>query len=153
GNSNAGAAAALAQDSANRSWDTYYGNSAHNRTLPHRGSVGVLRWSQPINLLLYGPGVENLTGSMANMINQNDGTPVQDVPTLNYQLIAHEGYFYLSDSNMIAAYPVTNPIPGRPSQQGNERMVWPQEESAGVTLFRKHLQNLSQGGGMRQHPY
>ena len=151
-----GAAAPAAQnsDAASRSLDTYFGNAAHNRVPPPRSSVGVSRWSVSLNQLLYGPNAD-LPGSNPNPNPNNPEVPnLADIPTLNHQLIAHEGYFYLCDSQLVVAYPIGNPTPGVPSVGGNAKFVWPtDQEVAGAGGSRRHLRNVQQGMGIYQHPY
>ena len=91
--------------------------------------------------------MQNQIEGFQNGMIQNGNMPA-DVPTLNHQLIAHEGYFYLCDAQMVAAYPVANPLPGLPSAQGNEKFVWSAD-----TEGRKRPRFVQQGYGVRQHPY
>lgn len=140
------APASLAGD-ANRSWDTYFGNAAHNKVVPARSSVGVSRWSVSLNQLLYGPGAD-APGNADPNVQVNNGQPIIDVPTLNHQLVAHEGYFYLCDSQMVVAYPVGMPVPGVPSVGGNAKFVFPADQD---NSGRRRARQAQQG--IYQHPY
>jgi outer membrane protein assembly factor BamB len=147
----AGGAAKTAGE-ASRSWETYFGNAAHNRIAPPRQSVGVLKWSLPIMQLLYGPNAE--AAKPETVQDPNTGRTVS-VETQNYHIAVQDGLFYLCDAFRVVAYPIGNPRPGQPSA-GNAKFMWPgQIDDPRIVRNKQNVERrrYSMWTGLRHHPY
>ncbi|HEY3323339.1 MAG TPA: PQQ-binding-like beta-propeller repeat protein [Planctomycetota bacterium] len=133
-----------------RSWETYFGNAAHDRVLQPRTSIGIRKWSVPIQKLLYGPTQDI---GPKNLSTENNQIPD---PTMNFHLVAKDGYFYLCDNQVLAAYPTGNPQPGLTNAGGNVKFLYPtevkpQKPNADEARIRRFGRNVS--SAIRQHPY
>ena len=152
----AGANPATAVHDGGKNWDTYFGNAEHNRPIAARSNVGILRWSKEIGKLLYGPDYDATAKP-----DPNNPQPAVDVPTLNYHLEAHEGYFYLADSKEVIAYPIGLPKPGLPGKGGNAKFAWPGDtditsSAHGTSAAQRRVRAFNGqmvGAAARQHPY
>ncbi|HYF51437.1 MAG TPA: PQQ-binding-like beta-propeller repeat protein [Planctomycetota bacterium] len=138
---------------ASRGWETYFGNAAHNRVIPNRSSVGVLKWSVPIVQLLYGPQQE-VTKGPQEAVDPNSGQNVVVPETQNQHLTIGDGFFYLCDSQLVAAYPVGNPKPGA-GGNGNAKFLWPSdiESPKVVRNARVRFNRGNQFASVRHQPY
>ena len=117
-------AAAVETADSNGDWTTYYGNSAHAQTAQPRDSRGLRKWSVRINDLLYG---KNAVSGDVDKVVGDDGTTVQD-GSINQQLTVKDGYFYLNNGQVYAAYPVGDPVPGTSKTSGGSaKFQLPQE--------------------------
>ncbi|HYG76643.1 MAG TPA: PQQ-binding-like beta-propeller repeat protein [Planctomycetota bacterium] len=139
-----------------RHWETYFGNASHNKVQPSRQNIGLRKWSVPIRHLFEGPGADATNPSK---VVHADGTPIAD-PTMNYHLTAKDSYFYIADSNMLAAYPTGNPQPGLFSAGGNVKFLYPNEAQPAPKqpkenqrVVRRVFRGGMQNSGVRHHPH
>ena len=137
----------------NRSWETYFGNAAHTAALPSRQTVGLLKWSQPVNQLLYGPNADADVGK----INTVENGQIDD-PTIKWHLTIKDDFFYMCDGNVTACYPVSNPKPGAPSAGGDAKFFWPADideprKASSMRSRRGNIQMNVVSPGVRQQPY
>ncbi len=149
------AAVTVENADANGDWTTYFGNAAHTQLAQPRPARGLRKWSMRINDLLYGKNA--VSGDIDRVIN-DDGSASQD-SSINQQLTVKDGYFYLNDAHVYAAYPVGNPLPGSQKAGGSAKFQLPAENVAHPPAPPAANPNANRNGmfvaqpGIAQHPF
>ncbi|HLX62448.1 MAG TPA: tetratricopeptide repeat protein [Planctomycetota bacterium] len=136
---------------------TYFGNATHTQLAQARPGRGLRKWSVRIDDLLYGKNA--VPADAGDHVTSADG--MTNDTSMNQQLTIKDGYFYINDGQVYAAYPAGNPVPGGLAAGGNAKYMLPQD---GVKNPPKHKQtNRNQNQfdeygmpvtqGVSQHPY
>ncbi len=133
-------------------WTTYLGNAAHNQAAQSRMGRGLRKWSVRIDDLLYG---KNATSPDLDRSIADDGTDA----SINHQLTIKDGYFFINDAQVYAAYPMTVPEPGARSSGGNAKFQLPAENVKNPPKKKaaSNARNINTGEFVApmvvQHPY
>src|ERR1043165_5138920 len=141
-------------------WRTYFGNAAHTQPAQARVGRGLRKWPMRIDDLLYGPNA--VPADADRNMTTDDGVAASD-SSINQQLTIRNGYFYINDGQVYAAYPVGNPVAGPLAAGGNAKYMLPAENVKNPPKRNKQKRNNARetaelavvGGpvGIAQHPF
>ncbi len=136
-------------------WPTYFGNASHTQAAQPRPGKGLKKWSMRIDDLLYG---KDTVPPESDKAVTEDGIPTAD-PSINQQLTIKNGYFYINDGQVYAAYPIGNPAAGVLAAGGNAKYMLPSENVKNPPKRKEPKPNRNDGNPfvaanpVVQHPY